>query len=1429
MVFNRGAVALESTNRGNPMSDTPQTPPPSSESNPQPSPRKKKRWWLRVLLGVVVIVILLIVLAPTIASMGFVRSIVLGKVNDNLNGKVSLDDLSLGWFSGAKIQGVTVTDPQGRKVVTLDKVTTGLTVLDVVRGNFALGDVVIDGLHFDLVIDANGRSNLENVSKPGPEQPKKTTAPGKLPNVSGNITLTNSSGTIQKAGLPETVAVDLKGNVKIPDINSPIDNSLDVGLKVGSQPAGSVSLAGKIAAIKNNQVLQDLHQIVIDETLKLQGIDLPALRPFVPPTIDTLQGRIDGQLAAKLGKGGVIVGKIVTSNLLVRGPILNGDTYKTSTLVFSLPHVLVASDNGAIIAGQGQDTDPIHITFDQGDASLRIAAPLKTLQNLAAMAAPGDRGMLRADLKVDLAMLAAQLPHTLHVLPDVKIQSADLVAFEDIQMTPTQAVVKQHIELPNGIKGQNTKTNAPVQVSPIVFDSNVTDLGKTTTQSIPDIRDLRLALTSSFASADFQGQSLGAINGKASGDLAKMKSELGQVINFGDTQMQGTFDATVETKGDLTNNTAPVDLNAAVTLHNLQIASAGKPAINQPWMNATVAGKLQHNQTDVNAIDNVQATVRTGNEQSPTIDLLALADIDLAKNTTNFELQKLIVDLAKAQSEFAAMLGQGNGTIRSGTLSATAKGTYDGQTAHVASFHAAPTNITIDRNGATILQGYGATLDITDAALDLKSKSATINQFTMDDGNRMLTVHSAQGIPIAVKMPAKGLPFATMKLDLTAQLAPLMELASAFKPASTQPSTELHWTGGTITSQIALATDDKTNTIQLNLPSLAGKDIAFQRGNSSYKTEFTAAAAASVTPQGSSIQDVNVSQLDLKSPLATVGLSKPIVIQNLQNAANTSANGGIHVTGDLAAVKQLLDAMQGTAPAQGGSVAGNLDYTATFATQGSAISLNGNGKIANLSAKAADSNTPFTEASVTIVNDLTLDNAKDSVTLKNVAVAMESSKSLNVTLTGAIDSLKTARNFQNVQVALNYDAAKLLQLARPFLSPEMQTRSATWNVTGSEQRQIVITGSYPADLPPKEALKKIHIVGGVGVGSVVAEGFTVQQLGQPFELADGQFKFTTPSKSPTTQPNAAAVVNSGALILDGLVVNLATDQPQLNTKDQTLLQNIQLNPIIAKNCLKFAPLFADATEAAGRLTVDHLNANNLAITDLSSDKSGHLDLHLDLSDAQILNNLLSQLAQYMGGGNEKGFTGHVYSKQLTIDNGVVNQDIMFELGQYNIEFVGGVGLKNLDLRDFTIIIPSQMLAKIEPRLASLKGGIPITLTGSANSPRLDIGKSVAAFVEKNFKDNPLGTIEGLLNKGGSNSGAQSQQQPSNSSGGLPGELENLLGGGHKSNSAQPAPSKQKQQQQPQSTPQKSQPNKKAPATKPTTKPSPLRDLRKLLQ
>ena len=236
----------------------------------------------------VVLLLLLVLLLPTLLSTAPARSIALGIVNKELNGKMEIDSWSLGWFTGISADGIHVTDAAGAKLADLQHVHTQLSLLRVLRGDYDLGKTTIDGLVFDLKQDATGQWNYATLTKPSTEKPSSTTSAStakssKLPNVAGDITVTNVHGTVEQAGQPTLAVSDLTASANIPNINSKITDALNITLQVNNVPAGSIALSGTAQAVKENELA--IASAAVHQTLDLNNIDLQTFAPLLPANL----------------------------------------------------------------------------------------------------------------------------------------------------------------------------------------------------------------------------------------------------------------------------------------------------------------------------------------------------------------------------------------------------------------------------------------------------------------------------------------------------------------------------------------------------------------------------------------------------------------------------------------------------------------------------------------------------------------------------------------------------------------------------------------------------------------------------------------------------------------------------------------------------------------------------------------------------------------------------------------------------------------------------------------------------------------------------------------------------------------------------------------------------------------------------------------
>ncbi|MGD1277832.1 MAG: AsmA family protein [Tepidisphaeraceae bacterium] len=277
---------------------------PDSVGPPKPAKRRRRRWWI-IPAAVLVLLIVLVLLAPTIASTGLVRQMVVDHVNQTLlNGKLEIADWSFAWSGGVWIKGIELKDASDAHVLDIGQITTGLSLLKAITGNINLGDVQINSLDFNLRRGKDGQLNLAKLFKAAASStttatptPNPGAKPSKLPNLSGTIHINRGAGTYED-DLPEKrvmVTMDvIDVGLNIKDINQPIQDTVAITARVNNQTAASLKLDGTLAAIQNNAV--DAQHASGQQTIALTTSDSPGQ----PPSAD-LQAEAQFRLGGPLG------------------------------------------------------------------------------------------------------------------------------------------------------------------------------------------------------------------------------------------------------------------------------------------------------------------------------------------------------------------------------------------------------------------------------------------------------------------------------------------------------------------------------------------------------------------------------------------------------------------------------------------------------------------------------------------------------------------------------------------------------------------------------------------------------------------------------------------------------------------------------------------------------------------------------------------------------------------------------------------------------------------------------------------------------------------------------------------------------------------------------------------------------------------------
>jgi translocation and assembly module TamB len=372
-----------------------QTPPPvSAPAQSQPPAKPRRRRWPKVLLGLVALLLLLVWFAPTIVAKTALRNRLARSAAADLNGTLDIGGASLGWFSPVELRDVTLTDPQGRVVARIAKVTSSKSLFSLARDHSDPGEFTLERPELEVVCEKHA-TNLEDLLRKFLEDTTPP-APTRTPLV---VRITGGMLTLKDAETGRTGEFrDLEATVTIPAARSE-----SVAAKVSANAPGrveveaSVGESGTVKLVANGFALESLAPLLrrVDPGLSLAG----SLTADVTATWAKDAASIDGTLGVK--------------GLAVAAPALNGDTLRLASADLPIK---------ATLAGRAVRVERADLTSDIGSLSLAgTFDPDEPLDKLF------DRPGVKLDATVELAKLAAALPKLLRIRDGTVVREGKLV------------------------------------------------------------------------------------------------------------------------------------------------------------------------------------------------------------------------------------------------------------------------------------------------------------------------------------------------------------------------------------------------------------------------------------------------------------------------------------------------------------------------------------------------------------------------------------------------------------------------------------------------------------------------------------------------------------------------------------------------------------------------------------------------------------------------------------------------------------------------------------------------------------------------------------------------------------------------------------------------------------------------------------------
>lgn len=332
---------------------------------------------------------------------------------------------------------------------------------------------------------------------------------------------------------------------------------------------------------------------------------------------------------------------------------------------------------------------------------------------------------------------------------------------------------------------------------------------------------------------------------------------------------------------------------------------------------------------------------------------------------------------------------------------------------------------------------------------------------------------------------------------------------------------------------------------------------------------------------------------------------------------------------------------------------------------------------------------PFNQQAITLNARIALDMLTKSIDIQAFDLQGGDGQTLIKIQKGTFQQTQTPTTGKlDAQFDVEYDVAALTGLAQPFLP-------AGFRAEGKRRDTIAFQSTWPLAQPEK---KIANLTGKAALGFDQAQfqGLNFGKTQLLINAGDGKAAI----QIPDAPVNGGTVRFAGTVFLDRKPMVLVLDKPA------TIVDNIQLNPIVAHKLLRFPlPIFANSVRVSG---VASLNCQTLTIP-LGDAPVETIDIAgtISLNDVRIQSPLLATLSSVLQINLER-FT--MPPSAFTVRNGIANcsqMSLIFDDGRFTLRFSGMTDLRNEALRmNIAALTPNRTLN--------------IPLSGTLSKPEVDV-------------------------------------------------------------------------------------------------------------
>jgi hypothetical protein len=578
-------------------------------------PKKTKTKIFLIVLGLIVVLIVLAgLLAPVFVSSREGNRLILGKINNSIDGKVNFADLSMGWLKGIKIKDLSFNDNSGQISVQVKQLDTEPHYGSILAGNLSFGQTIVDTPKVQINLKEQKTSGVTPVKKPqkAPEKPRELSLAMNVDVKDGSLRITD----------PQSQTVEIS------QINSKVDlrppgqeTSFKMDMAVeGKEKQGTIQADGNIKPEKKGWTLKGTTGNL---AVEVNDLDLESLGPFMAlagvdiQSKGTVRGNLNGEIVD--GKLENLNTDINVKDLDISGPELKGDSIKTTNL-----------DIDAKLNQKNELINIENLRVKSDWASIVASGVVPTTINTFGDFLKADSGYsLKGTFDCNLPAVMSQLPNTIGLKKGTMITSGRLNGDIETITQSGQKRIQANASI-NDLKG--TVENKPVSLSEPLTAQALISSNKA------GIEIDKLDLSSSFARINCNG-SIEMINYNAEANLAKLQAELGQFVSFGKYQMAGEFLG----KGNVSFK-EKIAAAGSTQIDNLQITSSEGQSVSEP--KASLDFAVQYDQKEnLLAINNVKTETSFGSisvkDGVVPLNKKAAKSMNLVVNAADLDLAKI--------------------------------------------------------------------------------------------------------------------------------------------------------------------------------------------------------------------------------------------------------------------------------------------------------------------------------------------------------------------------------------------------------------------------------------------------------------------------------------------------------------------------------------------------------------------------------------------------------------------------------------------------------------------------------------------------------------------------------------------------------------------------------------------------------------------